>query len=175
MQAEKKAERRQIQQEPWCQDLIKRMGRYKERKARIEVLQVALDRSTYPSSRMVSNYDATSHCMPGLGVVSPLEIELRELKWEIQLMDAALSVLSDLQRDIVRLKFIENMPDWHITDLYIPRNFKNKNHGEMWISRSTLQAQKLESLFKMGKTLGVIPKSSKIWTLFGTQAPKKEL
>lgn len=156
-----KAERKRIDQEPWCQDLIKRLGRYKEICARLEVLETEMN-ADYPKTKLVATYGekvASEVTMSGLGIPSPLEIEHRDLLFEKKLLDAAVNCLCVLDQNIIKLKYIEKFGDWHILDIYIPQNFKDDKGRPLYIGKSWYHKKKTAGLMKIARLLGYFIKS----------------
>ncbi len=130
----------------WLEDLTFRLSKYKERKARLKVLEIDLEKSVGPSARVCASYgDAPGS---GLGVVSDKEVEWRELHYEIKLIDAALNGLTELDRIIIELRYIEQVKDWHIYDIYIPKRL------EKYISKSYYYERRREALEIMARCLG---------------------
>ncbi|MHB8172736.1 MAG: ArpU family phage packaging/lysis transcriptional regulator [Thermincolia bacterium] len=158
----------EIYQQDWCIDLIKRLGRYKEVKSRLEVLETILDKQGISiSEKLVASYGKETVNMSGLGSVSPEEWEHREKLYEVRLLDAALNSLTDLDKAIVMLRYIEKVEDWHLYDIQLPRMF------EKYIGKSTYYDRKKEALQTMGRCLGYAEcykKSDIFWTNSGTQA-----
>lgn len=144
-----------IYNEAWCQDLIKRLGRYREIQSNIVTIEVAIERSTSPSPKLISSYGDRLIAGAGSPVMDQaMEYELQEYKWEIRLLDAAISTLPPLLRAVAEKKFIDGASDWHITDIFLPRNFKNKRKQPLYISGRTLGYWKVQALKSMAKTLG---------------------
>lgn len=152
---EYKADKRSIYQEDWCKDLIKRLGRYRELQANITTIEVAMEKSTSPSPRLIATYG--DRLIVGSGadnLPEAMEYELQEYKWEIRLLDAAIHALPPLLRAVAEKKFIDGASDWHITDMFLPRNFRNKHKQPLYISERTLNYWKNQALTEMAKTLG---------------------
>lgn len=174
MEAEKQEKQKSIYAETWCKELIYRLGRYKKIKARMETLEIMLDRSTYPSAGVISSYGEKLIC-PNFGEANGMELEHRELKWEMGLLDAALNGLKEIYKAVILLRFTEGASYWHITDIYLPKRFRDKSGRPLFVSERTVKGWIIKSLIEMGENLGYIGKLHENCTKSAPEWAKKEI
>lgn len=109
--------KREMWKEPWYQLLAQRLGEYKEIKARVRILRIQLMMDVMPDAKLICNYTeggGKSH-----EEVSPKELELIGKENEIGEIDAALDGLTEDERGIIKLRYIEGVRDWHIYEVKI--------------------------------------------------------
>lgn len=144
----KKEKKKSIYEEDWCKDLIKRLGKYKQIEARLEIIETTLNKAIGPKNKLVATY------APSPGKISELETEHFALNNEKKDIDSALKALEKIDSDIIKLSYIEKVNKWHITDLYIPEHYKDSKGRPLYMAERTLGYKKANALRIMAKVLG---------------------
>lgn len=145
----------EIYQKEWCKELIDRLGKLKDIESRWEILDIKFDKAGIggPRNKLVASYgDITTGVQAD--TMTDEEAEYIDKGYEIKTLHAAINGLEDMVRAIIKLKYVEKVNNWHITELYIPKHFFDKKGRPLYISDSTLKRKKRNGLIQMGKNLG---------------------
>lgn len=102
-------------------------------------------RDVLPDAKVIANYGEGGG--KGHEEISPKEIELVNLEREIQEVEAALDGLRETARNIIVLRYIEGVRDWHIYEIKIR------------MSKTAYYEERNQAMEQMARCLGVYPKN----------------
>lgn len=134
-----------MQDEPWYREIAAELRHYKKYKARIGVLETRMIRQMGSANTILTSYDGINAGVSTEEDNDETELELLRIK--VTSIEFALGALTEIERRIIELKFLERHKNVIIYDMDLPmapNTFYKELGGAMETIKEILSEKKMK-------------------------------